>query len=206
MRAGLGAARRSARGNGADTGRLATARAAAVRCRARAARPRARRAGRDRAAARLRRASGVAHRVVVRHRRARACRASPSRFGFQVTFFRTRSDVAADHPSALRRAPAAVRARRADRPAGGPAAPRPAHRARRLRHRRGERGRHRPAPARLDAAPRGRGAGRPPLPRARHGAGVRASTSRSPPRSRCCCRATPACRARGRTRRTRAAT
>ena len=123
-------------------------------------------------------------------------RSGEREFGFQVTFFRSRVDVDAGHAESRFAAKQLVFAHAARHRRRGPqAAPRPAHRARRLRHRRGGRGRHRRAPARLVAA-----RGSPTAYRRAHRRGrrLRASTCDARRPSRCCCRAAPACRARAR--------
>ena len=85
---------------------------------------------------RPRRHPDTARRVVVRHRLA-AARRTGEEFGFQVTFFRSRTGRSRRSTQPLRRAPARVRARRARRLAtgAGTADARPARRARGLRHR-----------------------------------------------------------------------
>ena len=67
--------------------------------------------------------------MVVRHRLGCAQPAIEPAYGFQVTFFRSRTGLAADNPQPLRGAAAAVRACRGDRPGRAAPPPRPAHRA-----------------------------------------------------------------------------
>ena len=77
----------------------------------------------------------VAHRMVVRHRRAR--RPAARTWGFQITFFRAATGIAGADASAFRGAPAAVRPCRGHRPAERRLRHDQRHRAQRLRHRRG---------------------------------------------------------------------
>ena len=183
--------------------RRAAAVLALARCRRWPAR-RAAGAARPRAGlpARPRRAPRRAHRVVVRHRLAgRARRDRAARSASRSPSSARAPTWPADAPEPLRRAPAAVRPRRADRPrrhaacATTSASRAPASASPR-------RPRTTPACALRDWTLRAQRPGRrrsrlPHAPGQRQRPASR-STSSSPPRSRCCCRATPASRARGR--------